>query len=533
MEMKSNYVDIFKREIFPAKVRVEKGKIASIERIDTPCDTYILPGFVDAHIHIESSMLPPSEFARLAVCHGTVATVSDPHEIANVLGIPGVGYMLDNSEMTPFKFYFGASPCVPATTFETSGATLGPDEIESLLKMPQIKYLSEVMNFPGVINGDPDMLAKIAKAKALHKRIDGHAPGLRGDELTKYIEAGIETDHEAFTYEEGLEKLQKGMKILIREGSAAKNFEALAPLIPAYPNKLMFCSDDRHPNDLAREHIDGHVRRAIAKGYDLFDVLRIASVNPVEHYGLEVGLLRVGDPADFIVVEDLKDFKVLQTVIDGEIVARGKKPLIDSVTVETPNHFHTGIKKEEDFILERCVHTEIIHALDHSLITEEEIMDLSSGKAKDVLKITVVNRYEDVKPAVAYVHGFGLKKGAIASSVAHDSHNIIAVGCSDALIAKAVNTIIGNRGGICAVTEEEIEVLSLPIAGLMSDKDGFEVANRYADLDRMVREYFTSLLSAPFMTLSFMALLVIPELKLSDKGLFDGRSFHFIDSCRR
>ncbi|AKF25252.1 adenine deaminase [Sulfurovum lithotrophicum] len=533
MEIKSNYVDIFKREIFPAKVRVEKGKIASVERIDTPCDTYILPGFVDAHIHIESSMLPPSEFARLAVCHGTVATMSDPHEIANVLGIPGVKYMRDNSEMTPFKFYFGASPCVPATTFETSGATLGADEVESLLKMPQIKYLSEVMNFPGVINGDPDMLAKIAKAKTLHKRIDGHAPGLRGDALTKYIEAGIETDHEAFSYEEGLEKLQKGMKILIREGSAAKNFEALAPLIPDYPDKLMFCSDDRHPNDLAREHIDGHVRRAVAKGYDLFDVLKIASVNPVEHYGLEVGLLRLGDAADFIVVEDLKDFNVLQTVIDGEIVARGKKPLIDSVTVETPNHFHTGLKQAKEFALDWCAQTEVIHAIDHSLMTEEEIVNAASGKAEDILKITVVNRYEDAKPAVAYVHGFGLKKGAIASSVAHDSHNIIAVGCSDTLIAKAVNTIIGNRGGICAVTEEEIEVLSLPIAGLMSDKDGFEVANRYADLDRMVREDFASPLSAPFMTLSFMALLVIPELKLSDKGLFDGRSFHFIDSCRR
>jgi len=532
MELKANYVDIFNREIFPAKVTVKNAWIDSIERIDETCDTYILPGFIDAHIHIESSMLPPSEFARLAVCHGTVATVSDPHEIANVLGIPGVKYMLDNSELTPFKFYFGASPCVPATTFETSGATLGPDEIETLLKMPQIKYLSEVMNFPGVIDGDPDMLAKIAKAKALHKRIDGHAPGLRGDDLTKYIKAGIETDHEAFTYDEGLEKLQKGMKILIREGSAAKNFEALAPLIPDYPERLMFCSDDRHPNDLAEEHIDGHVRRALAKGYDLFDVLRIASVNPVEHYGLEVGLLRVGDPADLIVVEDLKEFRVLRTVIDGEIVAEGKRPMADSVKVETPNRFHTGWKKEEEFALERCAQTEIIHALDHSLITEEEIVDLLSEKAEDVLKITVVNRYEDVPPAVAYVHGFGLKKGAIASSVAHDSHNIIAVGCSDALIAKAVNTIIDHQGGICAVTEEGTEILPLPIAGLMSGRDGFEVAKRYAELDSIARKEFSSPLGAPFMTLSFMALLVIPELKLSDKGLFDGRSFHFIDNCK-
>ena len=318
--------------------------------------------------------------------------------------------MLNNSEETPFKFYFGASPCVPATPFETSGAVLGPDEVEALLKMPQIKYLSEVMNFPGVVNDDPDMLAKIAKAKSLKKRIDGHAPGLRGDDLTKYIRAGIETDHEAFTYEEGREKVQKGMKILIREGSAAKNFEALAPLIGEYPEMLMFCSDDRHPNDLAREHIDGHVRRAVAKGYDLFDVLRIASVNPVEHYGLEVGMLRVGDPADFIVVEDLKEFRVLQTVIEGKTIAKGKKPMIDSVRVEIPKHFHIGMKRTEDFFLERCAHTEIIHAIDYSLITEEEIMDLSSENVEDVLKITVVNRYENAAPAVAYVHGFGLKK---------------------------------------------------------------------------------------------------------------------------
>ena len=533
MEIVANYVDLFNREIFPAKVSVKEGRIDAVERIGRSCEGYIMPGFVDAHIHIESAMLPPSEFARLAACHGTVATVSDPHEIANVLGLDGVAYMLQNSEQTPFKFYFGASPCVPATPFETSGAVLGPDEVETLLKDPRIKYLSEVMNFPGVIGGDPDMLAKIAKAKALNKRIDGHAPGLRGEELGRYIEAGIETDHEAFTYEEGLEKVQKGMKILIREGSAAKNFEALAPLIAEYPQMLMFCSDDRHPDDLAREHIDGHVRRAVAKGYDLFDVLRIASVNPVEHYGLEVGLLRVGDPADFIVVDDLSDFDIRQTVIDGEIVAKEKHPTIGSIRVETPNRFHTAMKCAEDFFLERCERTEVIHAIDHALVTEEEIVDLSSGDAEDVLKITVVNRYKDVAPAVAYVHGFGLKRGAIASSVAHDSHNIIAVGCSDVLIAKAVNAIVENRGGICAVTDERTEVLPLPIAGLMSDREGFEVAKRYAELDQMAKEELGSPLSAPFMTLSFMALLVIPELKLSDKGLFDGRSFHFIESCRR
>jgi adenine deaminase len=533
MVIKANYVDIFNRRIFPAEIVVEEGKISSVQEIETPCDTYILPGFVDAHIHIESSMLPPSEFSRLAVCHGTVATVSDPHEIANVLGIKGVEYMLENSRETPFKFYFGASPCVPATVFETNGATLGPSEIEKLLEMPQIKYLSEVMNFPGVIGGDPDMLVKIAVAKSLHKQIDGHAPGLSGKDLDTYIEAGITTDHEAFTYEEGREKLEKGMKILIREGSAAKNFEALAPLIDQYPDMLMFCSDDRHPNDLANEHINAHVRKAVAKGYDLFNVLKIACLNPIAHYGLEVGALKVGDPADFIEVEDLKTFTVLRTVINGEVAAEKGVPLIDSVAVNTPNNFNANMKKADDFVLERCKNTEVIHAIDHALITEEEIVDLSAGEAEDILKITVVNRYADVKPAVAYVHGFGLKKGAIASSVAHDSHNIIAVGCSDKLIAKAVNAVIDMRGGICAVTDDDIQVLELPIAGLMSSRDGFKVAAAYDELDKMVRNSFSSPLSAPFMTLSFMALLVIPELKLSDKGLFDGRSFHFIDTCRR
>jgi len=375
------------------------------------------------------------------------------------------------------------------------------------------------------------MLAKIAKAKALHKPIDGHAPGLRGNGLEKYIRAGITTDHEAFTYEEGLEKIQKGMKILIREGSAAKNFEALAPLIDEYPDMLMFCSDDRHPNDLASIHIDGHVKRAIAKGYDLFNILKIASLNPIAHYGLDVGSLKLNDPADFIEVKDLEHFEIVRTVIGAKVVAENKKPLINSLTVETPNQFNVGVKKAEDFKLEREKHTEVIHAIDHSLITEEEIVDLTSGDAEDILKITVVNRYEDVPPALAYVHGFGLKKGAIASSVAHDSHNIIAVGCSDVLIAKAVNTIIENRGGICAVTDEYTEVLELPIAGLMSDADGFEVAEHYAKLDSIVKEQFASPLSAPFMTLSFMALLVIPEIKLSDKGLFDGRAFHFVSTC--
>jgi adenine deaminase len=532
MQIDANFVDIENREIFPATVCIDGGYIVEIKKIDKECDKYIMPGFIDAHIHIESSMLPPSEFARLATCHGSVATLSDPHEIANVLGVAGVEYMLQNSKNIPFKFYFGASPCVPATTFETSGATLGVEKIEQLLKKPEIKYLSELMNFPAVIANDTDILAKIEIAKRLKKPIDGHAPGLRGDDLKKYILAGITTDHEAITYEEGLEKVQNGMKILIREGSAAKNFEALSPLIDKYPDMLMFCSDDRHPNDLAKEHINAHVKRAIAKGYDLFNVLKIASINPIEHYGLNVGKLRVGDPADFIVVEDLKNFHVLQTIIDGKIVFENEEPKIESIFIEKPNKFLAKTKRVEEFVLQRCECSEVIHAIDQSLLTEEEIVNLNAKSVDDILKITVVNRYENVAPAVAYVHGFGLKKGAIASSVAHDSHNIIAVGCSDELITKAVNAIIEKKGGICAVDEESKNILALPIAGLMSDLDGFEVAKQYEKLDKIAKNEFGSKLTAPFMTLSFMALLVIPELKLSDKGLFDVKNFHFINSCK-
>ncbi|WP_345985322.1 adenine deaminase [Sulfurimonas sp. HSL-1656] len=539
MIIESNYVDIRRREIYPAKVVIESGVIDSITRIDTPCSTYLLPGFIDAHIHIESSMLPPSEFARLATLHGTVATVSDPHEIANVLGIKGVEFMLENAQKVPFHFAFGASPCVPATPFETSGAALGIEEVKTLLMNPQIGYLSEVMNFPGVIAGDAEILAKIAAAKALGKPVDGHSPGLRGDDLKRYIATGITTDHEAFTYEEGLEKVQSGMKILIREGSAAKNFEALAPLIGEYPEMLMFCSDDRHPDDLRREHINALVRRAVAKGYDLFDALRIACLNPIEHYGLGVGTLRPGESADLIEVDNLEGFTVLRTVIGGRTVAEKGRSLIPSVPLPELNNFHTAPKRPGDFALPSCDTAEVIQAVDGELVTHEMIVSLKNVPARrigdpdhDILKIAVVNRYEDTPPAVAYVNGFGLKAGAIASSVAHDSHNIIAVGCSDEAIAKAVNLVICAEGGICALNASEQHLLPLRIAGIMSGEDGFKVAEQYEALDRFVKSALGSKLHAPFMTLSFMALLVIPELKLSDKGLFDARSFHFIKGCK-
>ena len=537
MQVEANYVDIKNREIYPAEVVVEGKKIISVKKIAKKCTTFILPGFIDAHIHIESSMTIPTEFARIAVTHGTVATVSDPHEIANVLGVSGVEYMINNAKKTPFKFFFGASPCVPATTFETNGATLDVEAISKLLQREDIYFLSEVMNFPGVITNDADMFSKINLAKKCKKPVDGHAPGLQGNDLTTYIAAGITTDHEASTYEEGLEKLQKGMKIQIREGSAAQNFEALQPLINTYYKQMMFCSDDRHPNDLLREHINALVVRALAKGDDLYKVLQMACINPVKHYNLDVGLLREGDSADFIEVEDLTSFKNIRTFISGVEVAKQGRTQLPSLREERPNIFNTSLKSAEQFSMHFCRgKTEVIDVLEHQLFTHERLTTLHSASGydldHDVLKIAVINRYKEAPIAVAHVHGFGLKRGAIASSVAHDSHNIIVVGCSDEELAKAVNLIINAQGGISASKGTEEHLLSLPVAGLMSDEDGFTTAQNYETIDHYVKEVLQSSLQAPYMTLSFMALLVIPELKLSDKGLFDGRSFHFIKGCR-
>jgi len=538
MIIKANYIDIKNRTIFPASVKVENGKITSITKIDENLSTYVLPGFIDAHIHIESSMLVPSEFARIAVKHGTVATVSDPHEIANVLGVKGVEFMLNNAQEVNFKFNFGVSPCVPATPFETSGATLDANKVQTLLKNPKLNHLAEVMAFPSVLNDDKEILAKIAAAKELKLPIDGHAPGLSGSDLKKYIDAGISTDHEASSYDEAKEKLDLGMKILIREGSAAKNFDALSPLINEYYENLMFCSDDRHPNDLSKEHINALVVRSIKQGHDIFKVLQIACINPVEHYNLDVGQLRVGDSADFIEVKDLEDFEILRTVINGEVVNENNKSKINSIKIEPINNFHALKTLASDFIFESaCDEVEVIQAIDHELFTKEKKYHIQQNDtfcvdlSQDILKISVINRYENRKPAVAFVSGFGLKKGAIASCVAHDSHNIIVVGCSDKEISKAVNLIISSKGGISAVDAEDYMHLPLEVAGIMSSDDAFNVASKYDKLDKYVKNTLGSNLSAPFMTLSFMALLVIPEIKLSDKGLFDGREFHFISTC--
>jgi adenine deaminase len=538
-----NLVDIHKKAIYSAEIIVENDKIAAIAKIGdgpTSIGKFILPGFVDSHVHVESSMLIPSEFARLAVLHGTVGTVSDPHEIANVCGMEGVEFMIANGKQVPFKFNFGAPSCVPATIFETAGASLTSEDVKKLLAKDEIKYLSEMMNFPGVLFKDPEVMKKIAASHAAGKPVDGHAPGLRGEDAKNYIEAGISTDHECFTAEEAVDKLQHGMKILIREGSAAKNFEALIELLEDHPGMIMFCSDDKHPDSLVAGHINQLCARAVAKGIDVFGVLQAACINPVLHYKLDIGLLRVGDPADFILAEDLVDFKIYQTYINGGLVAQEGKTFIKSVAATPINQFNCTSVTASDLQIATADYPStdgkipVIEALDGQLITnrlqlngKENNSEWISDTEQDILKMVVVNRYHSAPIAKCFIKNFGFKQGAIASSVAHDSHNIVAVGVDDESLAKAINLVIAERGGVSCVTSSASKVLALPVAGLMSADDGFKVAEAYTEIDAMAKSLGSSL-GAPFMTLSFMALLVIPHLKLSDKGLFDGDSFKFV-----
>ena len=534
MRISGTILNVVEQRLAPGELLVENGVIRSMTPLKSAPERIILPGFVDAHVHIESSMLPPSEFARLAVMHGTVATVSDPHEIGNVLGSNGVHWMIENAKAVPFKFFFGAPSCVPATNFETAGAKISVAEVEALLALPEIRYLSEMMNFPGVLFEDPEVMAKIAAAKKFGKVVDGHAPGLRGTEAALYASRGISTDHECFTADEARDKIAAGMSIIIREGSAAKNFDALIDLIDQFPERIMFCSDDKHPNDLIVGHIDQLVRRALRRGKHFWSVLRAATFNPVKHYGLNVGLLQPGDPADFIVADNLEDLTVLETYVDGKQVAADGTSLIERITVNAVNHFDCPPITENQIQVPRSgTSLRVIRALPGQLITKEELIPLPEGDgpiaadpATDLLKLVVVNRYTPAKPAVAFVKGFGLQDGALASSVSHDSHNIVAVGANDTALVRAINFVIAHRGGISLATAHLSDIVPLPIAGLMSTENGESIAQQYESIDRAAKE-LGCCLPAPFMTLSFLALLVIPELKLSDRGLFDGRKFDF------
>jgi len=534
MKISGKIIDLHQRRIYRGTVTILSGKVEKIEETEESTDLYIMPGLADAHVHIESSMLVPSHFAVAAVRHGTVAVVADPHEIANVMGKEGVRFMLDNAATVPVKMMFGAPSCVPATASETAGAKISSEDIEELLRDERIGFLAEMMNFPGVIYDDAEVYRKLDAAKKAGVPIDGHAPGLGGEELKKYIGSGISTDHECTSLEEALEKISGGMKILIREGSAAKNLDSLAPLLNYYPDEVMLCTDDLHPETLAKGHINKIVARLIGLGYDIFNVVRAASVNTVTHYRINAGLLREGDPADFIVVDDPEKMNIRQTWIDGKLVFDGEKALFSPGEIKKINRFKcTRLLTDELRVPNEGGKMRVIVAENGSLVTGSDEVSpgnepfVSTNPDEDILKIVVKERYNDRPPAVGFIRGFGLKKGAMASSVAHDSHNIIAVGTNDRDIVTAINLIVEAEGGMSAVSEDGTEILKLPVAGIMSDMPVTAMAMRYERLSETVRS-FGCHLDAPYMTLSFMALLVIPRLKLSDRGLFDGLAFRHV-----
>ncbi len=541
MILTGNIINIVTGRTFAGEIEISDGRIARVTEQGPPQPgaPWFSPGFVDAHVHVESSMLPPSEFARVAVTHGTVATVSDPHEIANVLGLPGVRWMIADAKRAACKIFFGAPSCVPATNFETAGARFGPREVGELLDLPEVVYLAEVMNFPAVIFGDPVMHAIIAEAKKRGKRVDGHSPGVLGEDLKKYAGAGIQTDHECTTLEEARQRAALGMMVWIREGSAARNFEALWPLLLERPDRCGLCSDDKHPDELLVSQIDALVRRAVAKGVPVMDALRAATLNPVRHYGLPVGLLQPGDPADLVELNNLTEFKTQRTWVNGQLVAQNGKSLVARVPVHPINVFNATAKKPADFALPAVAgkRIRVIEAIDGQIVTGSAIEKpkvsaaglVECDPSRDLLKLTVVNRYSDAPPAVALVRNFGLKRGALASSVAHDSHNIVAVGASDEDLARAVNLVIQHRGGLSFAAGDAAKALALPIAGLMSTDDAATAGAAYQELSNLARANGCKL-RAPYMCLSFLALLVIPQLKLSVLGLFDVAKFAFAEA---
>ncbi len=538
------FADFERQEFYFGLLTVVDGKVSGIEETAAKRFTWndrdklgqlILPGLVDSHVHIESSMLMPSRFANQAVRFGTVATVSDPHEIANVLGLDGIRLMINDAEKACLKIYFTAPSCVPATSLETAGAILEAEDLKQLFSENRVVALGEMMNYPGVIFADAGVLAKINLAKSFGKTVDGHAPGLSGTQLDTYLGAGIDTDHECSTLDEAEEKIAGGMKVLIREGSSARNFEQLYPLIDKYPDKIMLCCDDYHPDDLVTAHLDRLIRRGVKSGINFFNLYRAASLNPVSHYNLKNGILKPGDPADFIIAEGVDPFQVTATYIDGIPVFQNGKVEFDLPAIAPMNNFQASPVKVSDLEVKGETGSyKVIRAWDGELLTGSETAQLIASEGivqsdvkRDILKIVVLNRYiQSAKPALAWISGFGLKMGAMASSIAHDSHNIIAVGTSDFEIAEAINQIILHQGGISVTCEGESKTLPLPVAGLMSTGTAAEVGTKYAELTEFARN-LGSELQAPFMALSFMALLVIPHLKIGDLGLFDCDKFQF------
>ena len=567
MKFTAYVLDVLTDSVYPARITVADGifkeivPIVTDEVLDVDVEGLILPGFIDAHIHIESTMLTPAQFAKVAVRHGTTGVVCDPHEIANVCGIRGIEFMIENASQVPFNFYFTAPSCVPATSFETAGAVLDSSDIEYLLQMDEIVALGEMMNFPGVLNGDEEVIRKLELAREYKKPIDGHAPLLSGRDLDKYIEQYIITDHECSSFQEAIEKKQKGMKIMVRDGSSAKDMEALFDFsdriehwknqesFGIIPNEVLerrihspifdfIVSDDKHPNDLIDGHLDKSIKKAVDLGVDVIKAIEMVTINPAAHYKLDAGAIVTGAKADFIVIDNIDDFNILKTYVCGECVFDGENVLFDVPEIEAHNSMNTGKKTADDFEIHFDgdeAEVNVIECYNGELLTSKTTAKLltKGGKIQsdiyeDVLKIAVVERYGDNNVANGFIKGFGLNKGAIASSVAHDSHNIVVVGYDAEMMAEAVNMVIENKGGISVVSEDFADALSLPIAGLMTNKDANAVAKKLKILHHMASALGCKL-DSPFMTMAFMSLLVIPSLKISDKGLFDVDAFEFTD----
>ncbi|MBO5152136.1 MAG: adenine deaminase [Methanobrevibacter sp.] len=567
MKFTAYILDVLTSSVYPARITVEGGIFKQIVPIMVDGETKVdveglmLPGFIDSHIHIESSALTPAQFAKVAVMHGTTSVVCDPHEIANVSGIDGIEFMIENASTVPFNFYFSAPSCVPATSFETSGAVLNSDEIEYLLQKDEVVALGEMMNFPGVIHGDKEVLKKLELARKYKKPIDGHAPLVSGEDLDKYLEQYIVTDHECSNFQEAIEKKQKGMKIMVRDGSSAKNMEALFDfterinylknqesfgIIPSEvlerrihsPIFDFIVSDDKNSRDLINGHLNLSVKKAVELGIDIIKAIEMVTINPASHYNLDAGAIVTGARADFIIIDNIIDFNILKTYVAGECVYDGENVLFDAPDVETENRIDAPKKTAQDFDIlfdgDEC-EVNVIECFNGELLTKKATAKLyvDNGKVMpsiydDVLKISVVERYGHNNVANAFIKGFGLKKGAIASSIAHDSHNIIVIGYNSEDMAEAVNTVIENKGGIAVVSEDFSDSLPLPIAGLMSNEDAFVVAKKLRQLQKMAYALGCKM-DSPFMTMAFMALLVIPSIKISDKGLFDGDNFEFMD----
>jgi len=545
-------VNVFSNEIIEGNLAIDSGKIIGIgdyqglNEIDLE-GKYLSPGLIDSHVHMESSMILPSQFARAVVPKGTTSVITDPHEIANVCGLEGIKFMMDSTKDLPLNVYYMLPSCVPATPFENSGARLEAKELEKLMSNPMVLGLGEMMNYPGVIGGDSKIIEKLKLAQDYNKIIDGHSPDIKNERLNAYIIGGVKTDHECSTIDEMNDRLRRGMYISIREGSAAKNLEILIKGITLEnERRCLFCTDDRHPEDIMKSgHIDNNIRMAIKNKIDPITAIKMATINVCECYGIKnLGAIAPGYDADLIIIDDLEKFNVLEVIKDGKFVAKDGKELFqvekeDITKVSNTINFKKIYEKDLKIKLTNN-YVNVMKLLPHSLLTEKVIRKVERDREgyfkfndeKDILKLIVVERHNATgNIGFSLVENFNLKEGAIASTVSNDSHNILVIGDNDHDIYLAIEEIEKIQGGVVIVSKGKIlEKLELPIGGLISDKPIEEVKDILEKMHKIAHDRLgVNKDLDPFMTLAFLALPVIPEIKVTDKGLFDVVNFKFID----